>query len=258
MPEPRPDTPDPFARTRCLPKSDLRRNRLFGRRRLTLPLSFPFAHQLEESPEHIDPGPELLERELLIGRVEPVIRQPDAREQHRGARPAQLGHDRYRTSRARPHCPPTGDFVEGGVQNVEYRIAGVDLDRIAAVQQAHLDVGVFGRHPRYRAGKLALDPLQGLPGHQPQAHLGRGLRRNHRLGSIAGEAAANAMDLEGGEGPGPLEDAVFLEAGERFRSDFGFEILALFVWEALPGLELRLARRLDILVELRNLDPAAL
>ena len=94
-----------------------------------------------------------------------------------------------------------------------------------------------------------------MPRHQPEAHLGHGLGRDHGLGALAGKPAPDAVNLEGGKGPDPLQHGELLEPDQGPPGHLFLEKLLLIEGEALPVLALRLGGRLDRLVELGDIDP---
>ena len=129
-----------------------------------------------------------------------------------------------------------------------------DQHRVAAVEQG--DAHVRPRRGQVRHGALELPAhlLVALPRHQPQADLGHGMRGYHGLGAVAHEAAANAVDLEGGERPGPLQDRIVPEPGERRALDLVPQEGLLVEGELAPALELLPRGWLDRLVHLGDPD----
>src|SRR4029079_4984757 len=104
--------------------------------------------------------------------MQAVVRQADAGEDHRRTREAELGYDR--DGAAGPGVPnlPPKRLLERLIEQVERRAVDVDLDRITAVMDAHVDVRPLRREPCHRLPQLPRDLLELLPGHEPQTHLG--------------------------------------------------------------------------------------
>src|SRR5205085_9039627 len=76
--------------------------------------------------------------------------------------------------------------------------------------------------------ELALHDLELLVRDEAQAHL-RGRRGgDDGLGAVAREPTGDAVDLERGQGPQPLQHGIRLEPGEGFGLDAVLEKLALF------------------------------
>ena len=172
----------------------------------------PFGEQLEEPPEDLDPAPELSEIEFLVGGVQTVVRQPDAGKQDRRAAQARAPARSGSSRRPEPDTarrPATASNASS--RTCERRVVDVHLHRIAAVEERHLDVGPLGRQLARRRARAACPPWRNSgPGTSRRLTLAVACGGNDRLGALADEAAADAVDLEGRQRPGPLEDRVLL------------------------------------------------
>ena len=94
-----------------------------------------------------------------------------------------------------------------------------------------------------------------LVGDQPHADLGGGSGGDHRLRTLVGEAAGDAVDVEGRAGEVALEDAVARFAFESRRAG-DLEQHLLVDWQLLPALELFRRWVANFVVEARDEDPA--
>src|SRR5216117_3149310 len=117
------------------------------------------SQQFVEAPEHAYPVPQLLQVQLLVRRVQPVVRQPDAGENHRGSAPAEGGHHGDRPTGARGNGAPPHHFAKRLIEQRERRVSHLYRGRVRAVQERHARLHVPGREALDRGGELALDGL---------------------------------------------------------------------------------------------------
>src|SRR3989442_11526214 len=221
------------------------------------------SQKLVESPEDSDPVPQLLQVELLVRGVQPVVGQPDAGEEDRRAALAQRRHDRDRAARPHGDGSPAHDLPKRAVQEPEGRVVNGDDRRVGAVEEANARLHVPWGESLHRRRELPLHGLQLLIGNEPQAHLRRRLGGDDGLGPLSGEAAQDAVDLEGGQGPQPLEHGVLLQPRERLRLHAPLQEVGRAEGQAFPGNELRPAGALhggvqpgDVDLAVRPLQPA--
>src|SRR6266851_721364 len=162
------------------------------------------SQQLVEGPEHLDSIPQLLQLQLLIGCVQPVIRQSDSRQDHGRASRGESRDDRDRSARARRHRPTPQHLLERLIEQLERWIVQLDLRRIRTVEKPDTYGYVLRREALQGSFELSLHGLELLIGHEPHADFGGRLGRNHGLGSLARESAEDAVNLERRQRPEPL------------------------------------------------------
>jgi hypothetical protein len=75
----------------------------------------------------------------------------------------------------------------------------IHQDWVGTVDEVDRHFRMLWRHCLDRPGQLSLHGLLALIGHQPQADLCTGHGWYDRLGSLARETSAYAMDIQGGQ-----------------------------------------------------------
>ena len=78
---------------------------------------------------------------------------------------------------------PPHHLLERAIEHREGGRGHVDLDRVAAVERTHLHLRLGRRQRLDRLLQRRLHAVAGESGHQPEAHLRRGLGGNDRLGA---------------------------------------------------------------------------
>src|SRR5215217_3201949 len=243
MPEPRPGTP-------VLSSGSHRTRSRFAGTGL--------GEQLEEPAEDLDPTPQLLQVQLLVGGMQTIVRHTDSGENDRSAGQAELRYDGNRAPGTDLDRLLSHHGFKGLVQDLERGCADIHFHWVATVQQAHLDVGPRGSRCRNRTRQSLADLLELLAGYQPKADLGRGLRRDDGLGPLTHKSALDPVDLERRKGPHPLENGAIAQSGENPAGDLTAHESLLVEGEPLPGGQLGVGGGLDRLIQSGNLDLARL
>src|SRR2546427_2034510 len=89
--------------------------------------------KLVESAKDLDPVPQLLDVQLLVGRVESIIGEADPREQDRRPALGERRHDRNRATRPRRDRSPPHRFLERLIEQAKDRVVELDLRRVRPV-----------------------------------------------------------------------------------------------------------------------------
>ena len=103
----------------------------------------------------------------LVGRVDLVLGQPEAADDHRVVRGGELGDDRDAPARAHERGGPAGRPLERRAGDAQHRVVGIEPDRRAEVG-AELDLGAGGQGVLEAAHELVAHRLQVLPGREAQ------------------------------------------------------------------------------------------
>src|SRR3989454_10454538 len=103
------------------------------------------SQQLVERPEHLDSIPQLLQFELLVGCVQPVIRQADARQDNGRASRGESRDDWNRSARARRHRPPPQHLLERLIEQLARWVVQLDPRRIRTMEKADTGSHVLRR-----------------------------------------------------------------------------------------------------------------
>ena len=138
---------------------------------------------------------------------------------------------------------------EGGGGFGDQRMAGIDEGGRGGVVEAEFG-GDAGGSGGGDGGAELFDGCDGvLVGDEAGADFGVGLGGDDGFAAFADEAADDAVDFEGGSGPGAHKHVVARFAGEGGGADFGAAVVFFVEGEAGPGGELFGGGRADGVVE---------
>ena len=188
--------------------------------------------------------------------MQPIVRKPDAGENHRRAAFAERGNDGNRATGPRRHRAPPHHFAKRLIERLERGVRDLNGGGIGAMQELHGRLHILGREPLHRRHELTFHGLELLVRDEPQAHLRGRHSGYHGFRPVPREPAQDAVDLKRGERPQPLQHGVPLQPGERLRPHPVLEEVTLPERQALPGLKLALGGAAHGGVEARNIDLA--
>src|SRR5580658_222366 len=209
---------------------------------------------LVEERDGLDSAKIVFERDVLIGRVSILVGQSEAHEDARDLEcvvhlrnewnRATLADERRLLAEAR--FERLNRFLEDGMRIRRHpRFAGTE----------HVELARYGF--RQQLSNVTLDEFRDFRGvlirHEPRGKFRIRLGRNYGLGSFALVAAPNAVQLESGANPEPLDDGVALLAAEGPRANRLPKIL-FFPGKRVQGPELLGRKRRDAIVKSRNGD----
>ena len=106
------------------------------------------SQEFVERAEGLDPVPQLLEVQLLVRSVQPIVGETDAGQDHRRTGRAEGRHDGNGAAGARGYGAPPRDLLERLIEQLERGVIELDLCRIGAVQKPYARGDVLRREPQ--------------------------------------------------------------------------------------------------------------
>ena len=175
---------------------------------MILPQARPIAH------DRLDASVNIGQVDLLVWRVEVVVGQAKARQDRGDVQQIRKeAHDRDAAAAARKDSIGAKDLAHGGGRFTNKGIGWVDAAGLGRMQDAQRRDRPRGRGGGDGIAEEAADAVGILAWGEATAQLNQGLAGDDGLGTIGGESASDAVELQRGTAPGSLDDAVAGLAG---------------------------------------------
>src|SRR5262249_51188576 len=192
---------------------------------------------------------------FLVGGVQPVVGQSESHKYGGDAKvPREIAHNRNRSAAADEDGVAAEDVGEGACGDRDGGVIRIHRHGRARAQHADLRLNSSGRYLS-DVFLVGVDHAFGiLRGNQANADLGGGLCGDDGLRARACESAGDAVDFQGGTGPGAFEHGETGLAREPRCADFAIQKFFFVEWQNRPAVFLSGRGRLDVVVDSWNLN----